>query len=137
ADLGTGFVQIDFIFLEQKADPAREFFGRGPRACNHFLEIKTDFADFDSMLPARAPNRLHRLRGTQQSLRRDTAPVKTHAARAVALDDRDFHFQLAGANRGDVAAGSGADYHQVVARVCQAEVLSEVRRWRMRFTPSF
>src|SRR5262249_10109644 len=118
-----GFVQIDAIFFEQKADAARELLGRGSRACDHLLEVKTDFADVDSMLTARSPDRLHRLSRAEQSLRRDAAPVGTHPARAVALDYRDFHFQLAGANRGNVAAGSGADYHQVVAGVCQAEIL--------------
>ena len=105
-DRRVGLEVIDFVFLEQIEHALGELFGGGARARDHFLEIETNLADLDAVFLGRAANRVHRGGGVQQRLGRDTSPVQAYAAGAVALDDGDAHLELAGANRGDVSAGS-------------------------------
>ena len=45
----------------------------------------------------------------QQRLGRDAAPVRADAAEEIALHDRGLEAELRGADRGDIAAGPGAD----------------------------
>src|SRR6516164_2488109 len=48
-------------------------------------------------------------RRAQQRLGRDAAPVEADAAEVGFLDDRGLEAELCCADRGDIAAGSGAD----------------------------
>ena len=58
---------------------------------------------------------LQRVRVLEQRLGRDAAPVQAGAAEhRRALDDGGLQAELRGADRGDVAAGAGADHHDVV-----------------------
>ena len=50
----------------------------------------------------------------QQRLGRDAAPVEADAAEQLALDDRGLEPELRGADRGDIAAGPGAEDDEVV-----------------------
>src|SRR5208282_222435 len=104
----------DLVFPEQIEHAARELVGGLARARDHALEVDAHFAGLDSVLLAGAANRLHRLGRVEQRLRRDASPVQTHAARPIALDDRNLHLELAGADRCDVAAGPGTDHGQIV-----------------------
>src|SRR5208283_3551702 len=53
------------------------------------------------------------LRGPQQGLRWDAAPVEADAAQLVALDDRGLHPELRRPDRRDIAAGSATDDNEV------------------------
>ena len=53
--------------------------------------------------------RLIELGGAQQRLGRDAAPIEADAAELLALDDRGLQAELRRADRGDIAAGAGAD----------------------------
>src|ERR1700688_2110063 len=114
-DRRVGFEIIDLVFLEEEAHAFGELVGGGARACDHFFEIEADLAYFDAVFFRRAANRVHRARGVEQRFGGDASPVKAYAARAVALDDGDSHFELGGANRGDVSAGAGADYDEIIS----------------------
>ena len=58
---------------------------------------------------------LERVRVLEQRFGRDAAPVEAGAAEGRrALDDRGLETELRGADSGDVAAGAGADDHDVV-----------------------
>ena len=58
---------------------------------------------------------LQRVRVLEQRLGRNAAPVEAGAAEhRRALDDRGLQAELRGADRGDVAAGAGADHDDVV-----------------------
>ena len=50
----------------------------------------------------------------QQRLGRDAAPVEADAAEVLALDDRGLEAKLRRADRGDIAAGAGAEHDDVV-----------------------
>ena len=49
----------------------------------------------------------------QQRLGGDTADVEAGAAELILLDQGDLRAELAGADRGDVAAGPAPDHHDV------------------------
>ena len=51
----------------------------------------------------------------QQRLGRDAAPVEADAAEQLALDDRGLEAELRRADRGDIAAGPGAEDDEVVS----------------------
>src|SRR5438067_1774461 len=58
---------------------------------------------------------LQRMRVFEQRLRRNAAPIQAGAAqRFLLLDDGRLEPELRGADRGDVAAGAGADHNHVV-----------------------
>ena len=61
----------------------------------------------------------------QQRLGRDAAPVEADAAEQLALDDRGLEAELRRADRGDIAAGPGAEDDEVVG----------VRHWTLRLAP--
>src|SRR5262249_60109540 len=66
-------------------------------------------------VPPRLPVELTRV---EQRLGRDTADAETSAAEGGRLLHRGHpHAELGGADRGDVAAGTRPDYHEVVRRV--------------------
>ena len=44
----------------------------------------------------------------------DAAPVEADPAKELALDDRGLEPELRGADRGDIAAGPGAQHHNIV-----------------------
>ena len=49
----------------------------------------------------------------EQRLRRDAADIQAGAADILLLDDADARAQLRRANRGDIAADTRADHHDV------------------------
>ena len=53
----------------------------------------------------------------QQRLGRDAAPVQADAAEMIALDDGGLEAELRRADRGDIAAGTGADDEKVEGSV--------------------
>ena len=121
----VGFEVVDFVFLEEIEHALGELVGGGARTRDDFGEVEADFAGLDAVFFRRAADGVHRGGGVEQRLRRDASPVEANAAGAVALDDGDAHFELSGANRGDISARSGADYDEVIAGVWQDEVPSE------------
>ena len=114
-DGGARLEQVDVVFFQQKADALLQLVGSLARARDDALEIDADFAGLDAVLFGGAANLFHHLGRIEQRLGRDTSPVEAYAAGAIAFDDRDFHFELRGANGRDVAAGSGADDCEVVS----------------------
>ena len=61
----------------------------------------------------RALDLLEQVRGHDPRLGRDAPPVEARSAQLVLLDDGGLETQLRGTDRGDVAAGSGADDDEV------------------------
>jgi hypothetical protein len=114
-DYAFGLDVVNLVFAQQKTHAFRELVGGHAAARDHALEVDLDLADFDPVLLASATNRFHGLGRVEQRFRRDAAPVQTHAARQIALDNRHAHFELARANRGDVTARSRSDYDQVIS----------------------
>jgi len=53
-------------------------------------------------------------RRTQQRLGRNATPVETDAAQRIALHDRGLEAELGGADRGNITAGPGTDYDDIV-----------------------
>src|SRR3546814_3514743 len=64
------------------------------------------------------------------------SPVETDAAKILALDDRGFQAELRRADRGDIAAGAGAEDDEVVVRSEKRRVGKEcVSTCRSRWSP--
>ena len=61
-----------------------------------------------------APEEVDHLGAVEQGLAGDAAPVQAEAADVVLLDDGGAQAELGGADRRDVAAGSGADDRDVI-----------------------
>ena len=98
----------NLVLLHQEADAVIEPLRDAARALHHGLRIVGD-------LLGREPVILGVLHvvvdfgRAQQRLGRDAAPVQADAAEIGFLDDRGLEAELRGADRGDIAAGPGAD----------------------------
>ena len=106
----------NLVLLHQEADAIVEPPGHLARALHHGLGIEADVLGPEAVVLG-VLHVMEDLGRTQQRLGRDAAPVEADAAQVVALDDGRLEPELAGADRRDVAAGSGADDDDVEALV--------------------
>ena len=114
-DSRRGLDIVDLVLAQQEAHALGELVGGLAAARDHALEIEANLAGFDAMFLGRTANRFHRLGRIEQRLGGNTSPVEADAAGQVAFDHGHAHFKLAGADRGDITAGTRADDHKIVA----------------------
>ena len=98
----------DLVLLHQEADAVVEPFRHRARALDHGGRIEADLLDREPVVLG-VLQVVEDLGRAQQRLGRDAAPVEADAAQIFALDDRGLEAELRRADRGDVAAGPGAD----------------------------
>ena len=109
---------VDLVFLEQELDALRQTGDDAVFARVHLRHVDADgrLGASPSVMPhsLRLLHDLERVRVFEQRLGRNAAPDQAGAAeRLLLLDDRDLKSELRGADRGHVAAGSGADHDDV------------------------
>ena len=107
---------VDLVLLEQELDAAGEALDDLVLAGLDLVHVDADGGLAERQAPFLPVLRdLQRVGVLEQRLGRDAAPVEAGAAEhRRALDDRGLQSELSGANRGDVAAGPGADHDDVV-----------------------
>ena len=98
----------DLVLLHQEADAVIEALRDAARALHHGLRIERDFLGGKPVILG-VLHVVVDFGRAQQRLGRDAAPVQADAAEIGFLDDRGLEAELGGADRGDVAAGAGAD----------------------------
>src|SRR4029450_9830194 len=110
-----GLHPLDLVFLEEELDAFRESGDDLVLAGLHLIHVDADcaFADRDTPL-LDVLHDLERVGVLEQGLGRYAPPDQTGAPeRLLFPDDCCLESQLRCPNRGDVAAGSRADYHHV------------------------
>src|SRR6185503_9188973 len=106
---------FDLVLLEQEFDAlGKALHGLEPRRV-HLAEVELDLRRLHAPFGERPVMRfLEQFRGVEQSLRRDAADVEAGAAeRLAALGAGGLQPELCRADRGDIAAGAGADHQDV------------------------
>src|SRR5690606_19921604 len=84
-------------------------------AGDHLRHIERMTLDPDPVIAKRVDHLVIMLRGVQQAFGGNTSHIQTGPSQGVILfNDGGFHAELAGSDRGYVAAGTGADDDQVV-----------------------
>ena len=106
---------LDLVLAHEVGDAVRQPLGDFAAALDHARKVEADIVAGQPEL-AGAPHGRVELGGAQQRLGRDAAPVEADAAELLALDDRDLHAELGGADGGDIAAGPRADNCEIEAR---------------------
>src|SRR5262245_20010387 len=105
---------LDLVLLEEAGDALREAAHDAVLPGHHRRQVELDAAHLHTVRGERAPHLPVVLARVEERLRRDAADVEARPAeRRVLLDARDPHAELRGADRGDVAAGPGADDDEV------------------------
>ena len=107
-DRGVAPDHRHLVLLHQEADAVIEAFRDAARARHHGLRIERDFFGGQPVILG-VLHVVVDLGRAQQRLGRDAAPVQADAAEIGFFDDRGLETELRGADRGDVAAGAGAD----------------------------
>ena len=107
-DRGLAPDHRDLVLLHQEADAVIEAFRDAARARHHGLRIERDFLGGKPVILG-VLHVVVDFGRAQQRLGRDAAPVQADAAEIGFFDDRGLEAELGGADRGDVAAGAGAD----------------------------
>ena len=107
---------VDLVLLEQQLDAAGQPLDDLVLARVHLRHVDADRRLADRQAPLLPVLRdLQRVRVLEQRLGRDAAPVEAGAAEhRRPFDDRGLEPELRGADRGDIAAGAGADHDDVV-----------------------
>ena len=108
---------VDLVLLEQSADAAGE---RLDDLLAALADLRRSRRERPSTLMPKSPASsisVSTSADAQHRLRRDAGVVQAAAADRVLLDHGGLHPELGGADRGDVAAGSGADDDAVVGRI--------------------
>ena len=107
---------VDLVLPEQEGD-AVDVSGDGVvLVLHHRAKIELGRRDDDAERAQPVARLLEHFGGVQQRFRGNAADVEAGPAERLALlDHGDFHAQLRGADRADVAAGAGADHHNVVS----------------------
>ncbi|MGY3082320.1 hypothetical protein ACVWZZ_008728 [Bradyrhizobium sp. LM6.10] len=98
----------DLVLLHQEADAVVEPLRDAARALHHRLRVERHFLRRQAVIPG-VLHVVIDLGRAQQRLGRDATPVQADAAEIGFFDDRDLEAELGGADRGDIAAGTGAD----------------------------
>src|SRR5690606_16182641 len=102
----------DLVLLHQVADPAGKLLGHPARPLDYGREVTADAIGLQPEVLG-AVHQVEDFDRPQQGLGRDAAPVETDAAKMLAFDDGDVQPQLRTPDRGDIAAGAGADHDHV------------------------
>ena len=107
---------VDLVLLEQELDALGQAGDDAVLARLHLGHVDADRGAAERDAPVlRVLDDLQRVRVLEQRLGRNAAPQQAGAAeRLLLLDDGDLQAELRGADRGDVAAGAGADHDDVV-----------------------
>jgi hypothetical protein len=103
---------LDLVLPEQVLDAAIELARDLARALDHLREVVADVLGLQTEVAGMLHQRVD-LRGAQQRLGRNAAPVQADAAQMLALDQGGLHAELGAADRGDVAARTAADHDHV------------------------
>ncbi len=111
----------DLVLLHQEADAVVEPLRHGARALHDGGRVERHLAGGEAVVLG-VLHVVEDFGRAQQRLGRNAAPVQADAAEIVALDDRGLEAELRRADRGDVAAGAGADDDDVEIRVSQIRV---------------
>ena len=98
----------DAVLLEQPADTPGQSLDDLVPARDDRVEVHRRVADVDAEFGG-TPGFRDDVGGAQHELGRDAGVVETAAAEAVPFDHRGPHAELRRPDRGDVAAGTGAD----------------------------
>src|SRR4051794_32835796 len=93
-------------------DPVGQLLRDGARAGHDLLRIVADLLRREAEL-VEIVQQMMDLRGAQQRLGRDAAPIEADAAEMLALYEPRLHPELRRPYRRDIAAGSPADHHKV------------------------
>src|SRR5207244_5311520 len=106
---------LDLSALEQRLDTAGELLHDALLALEQPPPVDLRLADLDPVFPG-APDLLEQVGRDDPGLGRNAAPVEAGGAEFVLLHHRGLEPELRGADRRDVAAGTGADDdHLIVA----------------------
>ena len=100
------------VLLHQEADAVVEPLRHAARALHHGLRVVADVVGLQPVVLG-VLHVVEDLGRAQQRLGRNAAPVEADAAEIVALDNRGLEAELRRADRGDIAAGAGADDQNV------------------------
>ena len=106
----------DLVLLHQEADAVVEALRHAARALHHGLRVVADIVGRQPVVLG-VLHVVKDFRRAQQRLGRDAAPVQADAAEIGSLDDRGLEAELRRADRGDIAAGAGADDDDVEGSV--------------------
>ena len=105
----------DLVLLEEIGDAVGVAFDDLVLAGQHGGKVEADVADLDAVTAEVSLGLGVDFAGIEHRLAGDAADVEAGAAqRGPLLDAGDLHAELGRADGGDVAAGAGADHHQVV-----------------------
>jgi hypothetical protein len=115
------------VLAEQVPHALRQAVGHTARARHDLPEVERHVRHAEAELVG-VLQQLMDLGGAEQRLGRDAAPVEADPAQMLALDDRGRETELARADRGDVAAGPGADQDDIEGCVGHAFPRSMIRR---------
>ncbi len=118
---GAALEPGDLVLLEQELDPAGELLDRIEPLAVHRAEVELG-GHLDAELGHRSAGRgLEILGSVEHRLRGDAAHVEASAAEGLAaFGASGLEPELRGADRGDVAAGAGADHQDVEIVVSHA-----------------
>ena len=105
---------IDAVLLEQEADAGGELAGDRARALDDGRQLDARRAIDGNAEASRRLDLVQDLGRPQQRLGWNAAPVEADAAEECSLDDGRAQAELRGADRGDVAAGPGADDDHII-----------------------
>src|SRR5690349_17101897 len=92
----------DLVLLHQAADAGGKLARDLARALDDLGDVEFRILDREAVL-VEMLEQLPDLRGAQQRLRRNTAPVEADAAEMLALDDGGLERELRGTDRRDIA----------------------------------
>ena len=133
-DLGLAPDDGHLVLLQEAVDALGELRGRFARMLDDLVGVIANAGRRDAeALPF--PHLIVQFGRAQQRLGRDAAPVEADAAEMAALDHGGLEAQLRSADRGDIAARSGADNDHVkgfvghsLSSVCLVQPCGLVRR---------
>ncbi len=103
---------LDLVLLHQETDALIQLLGHTPRPGDDGLEVKAHLVGAQAVV-LQVAQALVLLARLQQRLGGDAAPVQADAAEVLALDDGDLLAQLAGPDRGHIAARSRTDDDEI------------------------
>ena len=112
----------DLVLLHEKADAVRELLRNLARALHDLLHVEADLLRGEAVV-AEMMQEVIDLRGPQQRLRGNAAPVEADAAQVLAFHHRRLHAELRRADRGDVPTRPAAHHDDVEGCLGQIALL--------------